>query len=388
MFRIIMAAAFLLSYCGGELFAGPNVTLKKEESGVKVLIGDDVFTVYRTEKERKKPFFYPVVAAGGYELLTQATKNEPADAEARKIIVVSDKAALSTGEAVPFGTVLSVEKVDGNKVLIAGKNAWLNRTDIAPIASTIVRVINDDPNASKDRKSPKFYDHPHHKGIWFAVDEINDVKFWAEDSNIVVTSLEIIKPSGETATLKVVSEWRDKDGKALLEEHTLINITNQRLISYDATLKAAVDNLHIGDTKEGLFAIRFADSMPEKVARGPVINSDGLKGTKEAWGKPARWIDYVGPVLGKDYGATIMDSSNNPWKSRYHVRDYGLFSVNPFGDGAYTEKMPERLPVHSRNLKKGESLKFQYGVWVHTGIVEPKEIDNVYNQFISLDSAK
>ncbi|HWL10700.1 MAG TPA: PmoA family protein [Planctomicrobium sp.] len=393
MFRAITAVTALFLWSTFASAAEPQVTLQKESAGVKVLIGDDVFAVYRFGQERRKPFFYPVTAAGGFDRLKQAVSSDPAEAESRQVVVVSEKAILTdgkskTGEAVPFGTVLSVEKVDGNKVQIAGGNGWLNRSDIVPVASTVVRLIQDEPNVNKDRKSPNFYDHPHHKGIWFGVDEINDIKYWMEGSLVVAKSVDIVKASGDTAQFKVVNEWLDLENKPVLEEHTLITISNDRLISYEATLKAAAENVHIGDTKEGFFAIRMANTMPERLAGGPVINADGLEGSKAAWGKTSRWLDYVGEVSGQKYGVTMMDSSNNPWESRYHVRDYGLLSVNPFGAGAYTEKTPDAQPKHARDLKKGDSIQFQYGLWVHNGVVDKDAIEKEYAKFLKLSDSK
>ncbi len=390
--RFLIAALCLLA-CGTFSFgAGPTVRLEKEASGIKVLVGDDVFTVFRFEKERRKPYLYPVSAAGGYELLKKAVADEPADAEARQVVVVSDSATLKTEsgetEKIPFGTVLTAEKVDGNQISFIGKKGTLSRSDIMPLASTVVRLINDDPNAGKDRKSPNYYDHPHHKGIWFAVDEINDIKFWMEDSLVVVKSVKIEKESGETATFRVVSEWLDKENHPLLEQTTLITVTGNRLISYDATLKVVADKVHIGDTKEGMFAIRLAPKMPEKISKGPVTTSEGVTGTNAAWGKPARWINYVGPVLGKNYAVTMMDSSSNPWPSRYHVRDYGLFAANPFGDGAYTEKTDAPQPKHKRDLKRGDSLRFQYGLWVHDADSDNAAIEKAYQELVQLSNVK
>jgi len=386
MYRAILAFSCVLLCFGTLAAADSKVTLKKEGSGLKVLVGDDVFTVFRFEKERRKPFFYPVSAAGGFARLTEAAEKDPAESDARKVIVVSDAASLSAegrpAEPVPFGTILTVAKVDGNKVLIADRNAWLDRSDIVPLASTLTRVIQDEPHVNKDRKSPDFYDHPHHKGIWFAVDEINGIKFWMEESLVVTRSVEIVKNDADSASFSYVCEWLDKENQPVLEQKTLVTISNDRLISFDATLIAAADKVHIGDTKEGMFAIRFANSMPEKLAGGPVTTSEGITGANSAWGKTARWINYVGPVQGQKYAVTIMDSTDNPWASRYHVRDYGLFSVNPFGAASYTEKTADAQPAHAKDLKKGDSLRFRYGLWVHDAADNAQQIQDAYTLFV------
>src|SRR6185295_2116583 len=87
-----------------------------------------------------------------------------------------------------------------------------------------------------------------------------------------------------------------------------------------------------GDTKEGSFGVRMASSIRvDSKQGGEIVNSDGLT-NQAAWGKPAAWVDYHGPVDGQQVGLAIL---NHPSSFRYptywHVRTYGLFAANPFG---------------------------------------------------------
>ena len=58
----------------------------------------------------------------------------------------------------------------------------------------------------------------------------------------------------------------------------------------------------------------------------------------DAWGQPAPWIDYHGPVEGRDGRAS--PSSTTPASFRFptywHARNYGLLAANPFGLGEFT----------------------------------------------------
>ena len=237
----------------------------------------------------------------------------------------------------------------------------------APDGTIITRAIGD----------PKDKDHPHHKGIWFSVDEVNKVKFWAEAGKIVNVKLEAVE--GDPAQIKLKNHWLGKDELPIVIETTTISIFPSRLICYDATFTAAVEKVTFEDTKEGLFGIRVATTMREKVG-GTVVNAEGMKGTKECWGQPSKWVDYTGPIEGKLYGAAIMDHPSNFRPSRYHVRDYGLFSVSPFGEGAYQNDGGKAMPVE---LEEGKSLRLRYGLYVHTGGAEDGKVAEAYQQFLN-----
>lgn len=385
MKRCLALAFALLLLPDWALSADPIVTLVQENSSVKVLIGEDVFTVYYHGTDRRKPFFLPVTGPGGFELLKQAVATERPDGLGRKVVVASQAVTLEGTTGAPatvrFGDVLEIGKIEANRLWVTGKEGWISRTDIAPLAAVVTRMINDDPAPTKDRYSTDKYDHPHHKGLWFAVDEINEIKFWMEASLIRTQSVHIEKSGGPVAEMTIVNHWLDKEDRPIFVETTKVSFDVNRLLTYDAVLTPAIDEIHIGDTKEGMFAIRLPGSMHEKGGKGVVTSSNGLQTSKNAWGKTASWVNYDGPVDGHLFGVTLLDSAQNPWPSRYHVRDYGLFAVNPFGAGAYTDKTDDPQPKHERVLKKGESLHFKFGAWIHGPEVTPEQIQTVYNRF-------
>ena len=221
-------------------------------------------------------------------------------------------------------------------------------------------------------------EHPHHRGIWLAVDEVNDIKFWAEKGKIATR--EIKATSGHPATIQLVNEWLGSDGAPRLIERTKISIYPNRLIAYDFTLLPPTGQLvRFDDTKEGFFGIRIAQSMREKEG-GIVTNSDGKRTTLECWGQPAKWVDYTGLVDGKFYGVALMDHPDNFRASRYHVRDYGLFSLSPFGEGAYQNDQEKAKPFI---LDEGiPSLRLRYGLFVHSGNATDGKVIDAYEQFI------
>jgi hypothetical protein len=233
--------------------------------------------------------------------------------------------------------------------------------------------------ANRDLDDKSDADHPHHKGMWNAVDEVNKVQFWAEKGPIRNKSVKVIATGGTTGQLEVINDWQHPETKVpQLTETAVISFHPNHLIVYDMTLAASHVDVEFEDTKEGLFGFRVSPSMKEKNG-GHVVSNDGTKTTKECWGKTWNWVDYVGPVDGKTIGVAIMDHPKNFRPSRYHVRDYGLFSISPFGEKAYTNGANAALPHH---LKKGESLRLRYALYVHDGDTEAGKVADAWDLFL------
>ncbi len=216
------------------------------------------------------------------------------------------------------------------------------------------------------------HDHPHHRSLWTAFDEVNGVNNWHEEAPFGFTRHEAFaeQSSGPVfGGFTAQNRWEDPSGKPFLREIRRLRVYNVggavRLFDYGITWQAEFGDVTFNDTKEaGVIAFRVATSMDG--ARGGVIsNSEGGRGEKECWGQRAAWCDYAGQVGEGENAAwqgiaVFSDPQNFDAPPRWHVRDYGLFAVNPFSNGSFTDG--EKTPF---TLQNGVSVSFDFRVLLH-----------------------
>lgn len=243
--------------------------------------------------------------------------------------------------------------------------------------------------ASKDGTN----DHPHHQSFWFTHDKVNGINFWAANKNddkqdsgahIAHRDFVDVSSTGDTAKIVTRNDWMDGDKRVCEDERTMVfgkGPADSRWIDFTITIKATDGDVTFGDTKEGSFALRVADSMRVDAKQGGhIVNSDG-KENVAAWGLPARWVDYTGPVEGETVGIAIMShpKSFHPLP-RWHVRTYGLFAANPFGQKDFPDQAAAKQGEYT--LKKGDSITLRYRVLLHRGKTNPTEIDRAFAEFV------
>ncbi len=242
------------------------------------------------------------------------------------------------------------------------------------------------PMSDADEKEKK--DHPHHRSLWFSHGEVNGNDFWAEPNghgNVVHQKFGKVEASEGKAVIEAENHWIAANGdRQIIEDRriTFRGTSEKRLIDCEFRLTAADRDVEFGDTKEGTFAIRVAESMKlETKPAGTIENANGEKGN-DAWGKAATWVDYSGMIGEKRYGIAILchpATFRSP--GRWHVRGYGLFAHNPFGLKDFVGKdKPEK---GGYTLRKGESISFHYRVVIHRGDAAEGGIGSSYNEYAS-----
>lgn len=257
---------------------------------------------------------------------------------------------------------------------------------------------------SKDEE----HDHPHHRSLWMTFGEVNEFDLWAEGKGkgtvCQVGEPEVVK-NKDRVLLRTQHVWKGgvKEVSSVSAEldagcsdtvatlatcdstYVIRGDSNERIIDCFYKLNAKMD-LHFGDTKEGMFAIRVPEPMRADKRGGHILSSEG-KVDGATWGFPARWVDYSGKTLRDDdktYGiAILIHPSSYRAEGRWHVRTYGLFAHNPFGvkDFPKMENAPTSDKTGGYHLASGESISFAYRVILHRGAYDKSAGDAQWQSF-------
>jgi len=231
-------------------------------------------------------------------------------------------------------------------------------------------------------------DHPHHKGIYTAQDEINGIRNWGEGPGHgwIVHQRFVRRFDGLVAgSFAADLDWTDHERNVYMTETRRITFYNTplhaRVFDYQVTLHASQGDLVIGDTKEGgLISARVASSMDaNKDDGGVIVNGSGGVQEPETWGKRAPWCDYSGPIGNGWYGITLMDHTTNPrFPTYWHVRAYGLMTANCFGLHDFSGDPDNRWDM---SIPAGESATWRYRVLIHHGDVDEAQVAAHYESF-------
>lgn len=235
---------------------------------------------------------------------------------------------------------------------------------IGPRGIPVTRGWPMDPQKGDDQ------DHVHHKSLWVAHGDVNGADLWGEEAghgyqeHKEFTRL-LSGPFVGGFDERLV--WLDKEHRPLLAEHRSARFynlpANLRVMDLSVKFIAEHGPVAFGDTKEGgIVSLRVSSRMDGKQT-GLIQNAFGGKGEAETWGKPSPWVDYSGLLRGKRIGIAIFDHRDNlRHPARWHVRDYGLFALNPFALSHYRYGRDANGAFF---LEAGKELHFQFRILIH-----------------------
>lgn len=321
----------------------------------------------------------------------------------RSFLSLALAATLSTLLMAPAFAEVGVKKGDGTiEITLDGQPfaTYISNGEFKPIIWPIIGPTGKEMTRAwpmrKDDPSEKT-DHVHQKSFWFDHGDVDGIDFWAETSadpnservkredaaakaagkeppqrlwqgKQVQTGL-VKAEGGKVGTIVTTNDWLDlhHGQERMLSDVRTIRFAGDkdaRWIDFDVTVTAVKDGVTFRDTKEGSFGVRVNEEMKvERKTGGKIISSEGLE-DEAAWGKPAPWVDYHGPIKGETLGIAIL---NHPSSFRYpthwHVRPYGLFAANPWGLKDFTKGKE----TSAYTMKKGDNFTLRYRVIFHKG---------------------
>jgi len=218
--------------------------------------------------------------------------------------------------------------------------------------------------------------------LWFTHGSVNGIDFWSEGKGRIEHREFVKVTGGPEAVIVTRNDWLSPDGSQLVcqDERTFTFGADavRRWIDVAIAIKASNGPVVFGDTKEGSFGVRVASSMRvDSKQGGRIVNSDG-KTDLAAWGKPAAWVDYYGPVEGEIAGIAILNHpSSFRFPTHWHVRGYGLFAANSFGLNDFTAGASKG----EYTLPAGETLKLRYRVLLHKGDEKAGRVAEAFADF-------
>ncbi len=234
-------------------------------------------------------------------------------------------------------------------------------------------------------------DHPHHRSVWFGYEGINGINFWHEpedldhpaptDGRQIHRGFKTVELDKNTVVLVSENDYVDAAGKVVAKDERTCRFGvdgDTRWIDYTIKLWSPDGPLVIGDTKEGAFAVRVAGTMKVDAQQGGKIVSSNGDEDDDAWGKPAPWIDYSGPVEGETTGiAMLAHPSSLQSEPRWHVRSYGLFAANPIGADAYSNGEVKG----GLQREAGEPIVLRHRLILHPGDHTDADIAAAYAKY-------
>lgn len=218
--------------------------------------------------------------------------------------------------------------------------------------------------------------HSHHNSVWLSHQSVNGVNFWEDKRSGGITHQRVrrIEDGDDLAFIETENSWLAQDGKPVMRElrRTAVQTMpdGEWMLLIDTQLEARANEVTLGQTAFGLLGVRVAKAIGVKDGGGTIRNSEGGVDEAGCFRKPARWVDYSGPITATaTEGLTLMDhplNLNHPVP--FHVRDDGWMGAALTFPGAHT-------------IKPGEPLRLRYALYVHSGMPAADALDRRWTEF-------
>jgi hypothetical protein len=220
--------------------------------------------------------------------------------------------------------------------------------------------------------------HRHHNSVWISHHDVAGVDFWSDSGDGRIVTEQVIKYDDDAAAVTIQNAWRGKDGTVLIKETRRTEVRpladGEWLLILDLILTANGKDIVLGKTPFGLVGVRMAKTIGVNDGGGTIRNSAGAVNEIDILWKPARWVDYSGPITRTaTEGVALLDHPKNPnHPTVFHVRN----------DGWMGASLTQREP---RTIRAGEPLALRYGLLVHRGQPSVDDLERRFGEFSQLE---
>jgi len=258
-------------------------------------------------------------------------------------------------------------------------------------------------------------DHPHHVGLWLNYENVNGVDFWNNSTALpadqqakmgTIVHRRIVKTSNgsDQGELQVEMDWIMPDSQPILHESADFIFRagpGRRVVDRISTLTALDKPVVFKDAKDGMLGLRVrreleqpsTDAVTYTDASGrpttvKAMDTNGVTGlyrssegkTGDAvWATRGRLTMLTGKVNQEDITLVMLDNPLNVgFPTYWHARGYGLFAVNPLGQGVFSNGK-ETLNF---TIQPKQSATFRYRLVILEGTATTNQVETLYHQFV------
>jgi hypothetical protein len=217
--------------------------------------------------------------------------------------------------------------------------------------------------------------HSHHNSVWFSHQFVGGTDFWSDNGGRI-SHVKVLRyeDADEVAFCETENGWLDKEGKPVLHDRRRVSVkplaAKEWLLLLDLQLEARTADVPLAESAFGMLGVRMAKTIGVADGGGTIRNSEGGVDEVGCFRKPARWMDYSGPITATaTEGITLLDHPQNPnHPVPFHCRNDGWMGASLTFGGALT-------------VKNGEPMRLRYALYIHSGIADLEKIDAQWKAF-------
>lgn len=350
---LLAASLFAATELLAQKIGNPDVRFQiaQDEQGLKINVDGKLFAGYVIDKSNK-PFLWPVIGPTGKAMTrhypmpgSEGTTGEQRDHIHHRGIFFGHESIGIQGWKFPQSKNDWNAVTDENRNLVGG-DSW----------HEIATFRGNDQKSQNDKRL-------------------------ATLARIVHKKFTKLKTTDEYALVVQVCDYLDRNEKKFLTEERQMVFRvaeDARVIDFEQRFFSDQAVVQFDDRKDAGLSVRVPSSMAvDSKQGGQVVNSNGLK-NGDAWSKRAKWCDYYGPVDGEQLGIAFLNHpSSFRFPTRWHVRGYGLFTANPFGNRSFGRNN-QNLGFE---LKLGEKLTLKHRIVLHLGDTESAGVEQMWQRY-------